>query len=93
MTVFHNGLRANVTKDGRLINITGSPVHAHPRRRRTGRIGSSNVRDARRGAVDGRRRRTTSRRRIDSATLVLFPTGRGARLAWRTAHLAEHAAS
>ena len=26
--VFHNGLRANVTSDGRLVNITGSPVHA-----------------------------------------------------------------
>ena len=25
--VFHNGLRANVTADGRLVNVTGSPVH------------------------------------------------------------------
>ena len=26
MPLFGNGLRANVTRDGRLVNVTGSPV-------------------------------------------------------------------
>jgi hypothetical protein len=27
VTLFGNGLKANVTRSGRLVNLTGSPVH------------------------------------------------------------------
>jgi extracellular elastinolytic metalloproteinase len=81
VTVFHNGLRANVTKDGRLINLTGSPVHAlrAPSYRPT--VSSSFAMRVARATTGADARGTRS---DDDATLVLFPTGRGARLAWRT---------
>jgi extracellular elastinolytic metalloproteinase len=79
--VFHNGLRASVTGDGRLLNMTGSPVHAIRVASAVPGIGSDEaIRAAR---VDGGA--TVAAGQIsDSASLVLFPTGRGARLAWKT---------
>jgi extracellular elastinolytic metalloproteinase len=79
--VFHNGLRANVTGDGRLINVTGSPVHA---------LRAPSYRPTVSSSIAMRVARATAGSEVplpqtdDSATLVLFPTGRGARLAWRT---------
>ena len=79
--VFHNGLRANVTSDGRLLNITGSPVHAI----RIASAVTGITSDAAIGAarVDGGAT-VAAAQSSDSASLVLFPTGRGARLAWKT---------
>jgi hypothetical protein len=79
--VFHNGLRAAVTKRGRLVNMTGSPVHGLRGPSARPQITSAAAIVAARAnggalvhpAQDG-----------DSAALTLFATGRGARLAWRT---------
>ena len=70
--VFHNGLRANVTSDGRLLNITGSPVHAirvgigryrHQRpTRRSVRHASTGVRRSPPRRAPTRRRSCCSRR-------------------------------
>jgi extracellular elastinolytic metalloproteinase len=79
--VFHNGLRASVTSDGRLLNVTGSPVHAIRVASAVPSIGSDEaIRAAR---ADGGAE-VPAGQRSDSASLVLFPTGRGARLAWKT---------
>ncbi len=81
ITVFHNGLRASVASDGRLVNLTGSPVHAPRPASVRPRIGAeAAIRDAR---IDGGAS-VRSARQGDSAALTLFPTGRGTRLAWRT---------
>ena len=79
--VFHNGLRASVTGDGRLVNVTGSPVHAVRVSSTVPRIGSAAAISAAR--ADGGAR-VAAAQRSDRASLVLFPTGRGARLAWKT---------
>ena len=79
--VFHNGLRANVTDDGRLINLTGSPVHAIRIASAVPGISSGAAISAAR--VDGGST-VAAAQSSDSASLVLFPTGRGARLAWKT---------
>ncbi len=79
--VFHNGLRANVTGDGRLVNVTGSPVHGIRVASVVPRISSAAAIGAAR--VDGGAR-VAAAQGSDWASLVLFPTGRGARLAWKT---------
>jgi hypothetical protein len=81
VTVFHNGLRASVTKDGRLVNVTGSPVHGVRVASTLPRISSD---DAISAALKDGGARVIAARSADSAMLVLFPTGRGVRLAWRT---------
>ncbi|MGZ5307239.1 MAG: M36 family metallopeptidase [Actinomycetota bacterium] len=79
--VFHNGLRANVTNDGRLLNITGSPVHAIRVVSAAPSIGPDEaIRAAR---IDGGAE-IAAGQSSDSASLVLFPTQRDARLAWKT---------
>ena len=59
VTAFQNGLKANVTSDGRLINLTGSPVHGL---RASTTIPGVGVHDAmvRRGAADAAMRRPRS---------------------------------
>src|SRR6185436_14867593 len=79
--VFHNGLRANVTADGRLVNVTGSPVHGIRVASTVPRISSAAAMGLAR--ADGGAR-VAAARSSDWASLVLFPTGRGARLAWKT---------
>ncbi len=79
--VFHNGLRAAVTNDGRLVNITGSPVHAIRIASAVPSISSDAAISAAR--VDGGAT-VAAAQSSDSASLVLFPTGHGARLAWKT---------
>ena len=78
--VFANGLKANVTGEGRLINVNGAPVH-HVRPATTRpRIGSTGAIGAARRSVGA----SAAASRRDTSTLVLFATGRGTRLAWRT---------
>ncbi len=79
--VFHNGLRAAVTKHGRLVNVTGSPVHGL--RASTIRPQVSSAAAIAAARADGGAR-VRAAQKGDSAALTLFPTGRGARLAWRT---------
>jgi hypothetical protein len=79
--VFANGLKANVTVDGRLINVTGSPVHALRANATTPRLASTTAIAAARRSAGAAPSSGDAR---DGAQLVLFPTGRGARLAWRT---------
>jgi len=81
ISVFHNGLSAAVTKHGRLINVTGSPVHGLGVPTTRPRISSAAAISAAR--VDGGAR-VRAEQKGDSAALTLFATGRGARLAWRT---------
>jgi extracellular elastinolytic metalloproteinase len=77
--VFQNGLKASVTAQGRLVNVTGSPLHGV-------RVNATRPRLSATAAVAAARAAASSRlrpRSDDRATLVLFPTPRGARLAWR----------
>ena len=81
VTAFRSGLKANVTADGRLINVTGPPVHglrapsALPRVSATGAFGAA------RSAAGAQ---VLAPRSDDTAKLVLFATQRGARMAWQT---------
>ncbi len=78
---FRNGLKANVTSDGRLINVTGPPVHGLRVRSSLPRLGSTEAIDAARrsaGAQD------LAAQRTDTAKLVLFSTPRGAKVSWET---------
>jgi extracellular elastinolytic metalloproteinase len=79
--VFGAGLKASVANDGRLINVSGSPVHRLRPNTTLPRVGSTSAIVAARSSA---RTQATAATRRDSATLVLFPTGRGARLAWQT---------
>ena len=81
VTAFRNGLKANVTADGRLINLTGSPVHGLRAATTLPHLGSLQAIDtARRSAGAG----DLSAQRDDTAKLVLFSAPRGAKLAWQT---------
>ena len=88
--VFHNGLRANVTSDGRLLNVTGSPVHAIRVASTVPSIGSDEAIGAAR--VDGG---ATRRGRTGLRLRVARPVPDGTRRSTRVgdAHLAEHAAA
>jgi extracellular elastinolytic metalloproteinase len=92
---FGNGLQANVTKDGRLINVYGSPVASlaapstSPGINAAQAIASAKA-DAEIAIVpeaattlDGARQSTTFTSG-DAASLVLFQTVGGTRLAWQT---------
>jgi extracellular elastinolytic metalloproteinase len=81
LTLFGQGLRANVTSDGRLINIAGGPMRGLRAPRTTARLSASSAIAAARGSAGASSLARGSR---DTAKLALFPTGRGARLAWQT---------
>ncbi|MFN8233047.1 MAG: M36 family metallopeptidase [Actinomycetota bacterium] len=79
--VFQNGLEASVDGAGRLVNVSGSPVHAaRPNALRPRISASAAIALARAGggAV------VTDRDARDTAELRLFATGRGSLLAWET---------
>jgi len=93
--VFGNGLRANVTRDGRLISVLGSPLATVPRLSTTPGIGATKARSIAARDVGGRAaaatsktardaRRTTTWSNHDRAALSVFMTPRGARLGWAT---------
>lgn len=94
---FDNDLRANVTADGRLVNVMGSPVPAlsapslvpqvSAARAVSATYASVGERPPRLGGVarsSSGPQRAVTYRNGDEARLVLLGTGRGARLAWRT---------
>jgi extracellular elastinolytic metalloproteinase len=93
--VFGNGLQANVAKNGRLINVVGSPVASLPTTAASPSISASQARN--RAAADVRAkasqatasapsgaRRSTTFSNGDRADLVYFKTLAGSRLAWQT---------
>ena len=80
LTLFGQGLRASVTANGRLINLTGGPMSGLRAPRMTARLSPTSAIGAARASA-GAAPKPGSR---DTATLALFPTGRGARLAFRT---------
>jgi extracellular elastinolytic metalloproteinase len=93
--VFGNGVQANVAKDGRLINVVGSPVAILPGNTAAPGITASAARDAAiqnvaatptaAAATDkGGARRSTEFSNGDTAGLVYFMTAGGLRLAWQT---------
>lgn len=81
LTVFGNGLKAHVTKDGRLISVLGSPVRNLPR------LGTGTRLSAAQGAAvattDAGRVARTSARAATGAQLVAFLTPGGIRTGWR----------
>ncbi len=81
VTAFRSGLKANVTADGRLINVTGPPVHGLRLASRLPRLGSLDALGAARRSAGARE---LAPQRGDTAKLVAFATPRGARIAWQT---------
>jgi hypothetical protein len=93
--VFGNGLQANVTADGRLVNVVGSPLTALGAPSTTPALSAAAARDRAVRDVKGSILRlgvTTASGATrpatfsngDRASLVLFQTLAGTRLAWRT---------
>src|SRR2546430_3222140 len=93
--VFGNGLQANVARDGRLINVVGSPVASLPGASGAPGISADRARSAAISAVEetakpatakaqGGARQTTVFSNGDRAELVYFMTVSRARLAWQT---------
>ncbi len=93
--VFGNGLKANVTADGRLINVLGSPVAAPSLASTSPGVSASGAaaaarRDVEAGAVPFKAisgqevTRPTTFANGDRAELVAFQTTGGLRLAWQT---------
>jgi hypothetical protein len=78
--VFQNGLKASVTADGRLVNVTGSPVHGLGADPGSARLSAEAAIVAARSAA---RSAVLRPQRGDQARLVLFATARGSRIAWR----------
>jgi hypothetical protein len=90
--VFGSGLKINVTKDGRVINVVGSPVAGLARAGTIATVGSNQavqtaIDDARLSNVTGLSRVTasgTAQRTAPTATKVYFPRPGGVRLGWQT---------
>lgn len=77
---FPNGLKANVTSRGQLINVSGSPATGLAAPAAAPRLSRAEAIVAARKAAGGH----AVPQRTDDGELALFPTARGARLAWRT---------
>ncbi|PZS25601.1 MAG: hypothetical protein DLM59_19915 [Pseudonocardiales bacterium] len=95
LLVFGNGVKANVTRDGRLISVQGSPVagQAAPAAATRAAVGSGAQAISRARADLGEQR--TAAGPADTAQPVLFLTSAGLRRAWVTitmsaAHPAQH---
>ena len=93
--VFGNGLRANVTRSGRLLSVLGSPLATVPTLAVTPKIAAGKARGLAARDVGGRAaaaqartapgaRRTTTWSNHDVAALVVFRAPAGARLGWLT---------
>ncbi|GAA5185367.1 hypothetical protein GCM10023322_29170 [Rugosimonospora acidiphila] len=93
--LFGDGVQANVTKDGHLINIVGSPVANLPTAAAAPAISASQARSAAvsdllqsakaaTATAQGGPRRQTSFSNGDTAALSYFMTAGGPRLAWQT---------
>jgi extracellular elastinolytic metalloproteinase len=94
--VFDNDLRASVTKEGRLVNVMGAPIHAIAPRTVTPSVDAASAVSAARRDVGARitsagavvrnpegARRVTSFSSGDTAAMVLFGRSGGTVLAWK----------
>ncbi len=86
LEVFPNGLEANVTEDGRLINVSGSPAAGLRAPSAPARLDAEAAIAAARVVGGG----APVRARGDLAERVLFSTGRGTRPAWKTTTRVGH---
>ena len=93
--LFGNGLKGNVTRDGRLISVQGSPVPGLGTLSATPRLSAAQARATAIRNVDGRVTSSSAKRSSgttrgtvfadgDRASLVAFRTAGGTRLAWQT---------
>jgi extracellular elastinolytic metalloproteinase len=93
--LFGNGIQANVARDGRLINVVGSPVSGLPTAAAAPGISADKARAASIQSVEqtvkpatataqGGARRSTVFSNGDRADLAYFMTAGGLRLAWQT---------
>jgi extracellular elastinolytic metalloproteinase len=93
--LFGNGLKGHVTRDGRLISVQGSPVHAPGTLSARPHLSAAQARATAIRNVDGRVTSSSARRSAgatrgtvyadgDRASLVAFRTAGGTRLAWQT---------
>ncbi len=93
--LFGNGLKGNVTRDGRLISVQGSPVPNLGTLSATPRLTAAGARATAIRNVDGRVTSSSAKRSSgttrgtvfadgDRASLVAFRTASGTRLAWQT---------
>ena len=93
--LFGNGLKGNVTRDGRLISVQGSPVPGLGTLSATPRVSAAQARATAIRNVDGRVTSSSAKRSSgttrgtvfadgDRASLVAFRTAGGTRLAWQT---------
>jgi extracellular elastinolytic metalloproteinase len=93
--VFGNGVKANLTKDGKLISIMGSPIASLPAGTGTAKLTADQARAAAVGNVFGTSKAKVTKRAADatrtttfsdagSAKLVMFQTAAGPKLAWQT---------
>lgn len=100
VVVFGNGIRADVTSDGRLIQVTGSPVSALPASLAPARVTGAQARDLAVKDAHGTSHTTVSSTGSgadkltkfasgDQAKLVAFAAPGGVRLGWQTVTLAE----
>ena len=81
LQVFGQGLSASVTRDGRLVNVTGGPMRGLRAPAAGFRLSAgAAIAAARTGASAA----VAAPQARDTASRVLFPTGRGARGAWQT---------
>jgi hypothetical protein len=95
--VFGNGLKAHVTRDGRLVQVDGSPLRSLPATAGTARLSAAGARSAAVKDVSGTSRATLTKSTRTSASfsdggnaeLVWFLTPSGPRLAWRTVAVDE----
>src|SRR5262249_4116982 len=86
LTLFGNGLKANVAKDGRLINVTGSPLPSltAPPAAASSITGAAAITVAKRDTAE----RNTAPAKGHTSKAVLFRTPGGTRRAWETVTMA-----
>jgi extracellular elastinolytic metalloproteinase len=98
--VFGNGLKAHVAKNGRLIQVDGSPLAALPAQPGTAKLSAAKARAAAVADVAGESSATVARSSAGAtkattftdggnAKLVMFQTVAGPRLAWQTVVMDE----
>ncbi|GIG61432.1 hypothetical protein Lfu02_58040 [Longispora fulva] len=85
--VFGNGVRAHVSRDGRLAQVDGSPVRLLPASLPKPRLTAADARSA--ATRDAPSHAAPGRGPGSSAQLVVFPTAEGPRLGWQVTRYAE----
>jgi len=98
--VFGNGLKAHITKDGRLISVDGAPIASLPASPGTAKLTAEKARATAVENVFGDSTATVTKRETNAtktttfsdsgnAKLVMFQTAAGPKLAWQTISVDE----